>query len=201
MKLDVINRSKVKLPEMFLRLWIQCLENQMGKILIKRQNGYPKRKVKSLKGKVLSLVFLNQAQMLNLNLKFRNQKKVTDVLSFSGVSVHSIGEIVLCPDYIKKRAHLGFDWDLAYLILHAFLHLLGFEHESDEKKAHLMYSLQDEIFFKNIKKVEKKSQKIEKKNQRLKNKENIKEIKKKEIKKKKSKRRVKKRGKSQMKEK
>ena len=42
-------------------------------------------------------------------------------------------------------------WDphqeYCYMILHGLLHLLGYEHENDDKAAREMYGLQDDIFF------------------------------------------------------
>jgi ssRNA-specific RNase YbeY (16S rRNA maturation enzyme) len=33
-----------------------------------------------------------------------------------------------------------------YMLLHGFLHLLGYDHETSEKDAQKMFSLQDEAF-------------------------------------------------------
>ena len=139
------------MPEVFFSFWFDYISEQL-----KLFSSELKVKLKQ-EEKILSLVFLSEKNMLNLNLKFRNKKKVTDVLSFEGPSSQFFGEILLCPQFILKHRFQSFHKDCAYLILHAFLHLLGFDHEKSKKEEELMYSLQDKIFFEGIEKIEKKA--------------------------------------------
>jgi probable rRNA maturation factor len=104
---------------------------------------------KSLKNKTLTLVFLDVKEAQNLNRQFRGKNYATDVLSFSSMDPHSLGELLLCWPVLKKQAKehgLNQKLELTYMVLHGLLHLLGFDHEEDESRAAEMFELQDEIF-------------------------------------------------------
>lgn len=106
----------------------------------------------------LTIVFSSPAESARLNHQYRSKNKPTDVLSFSPIEPKSLGELVLCPEIILAQAkdHEWSDFnEYAYMILHGTLHLLGFDHEKDDKKARQMYRLQDRIFDDYLKKVKK----------------------------------------------
>ncbi|MDP1689160.1 MAG: rRNA maturation RNase YbeY [bacterium] len=79
-----------------------------------------------------SLYLVDNRTMRKLNRDYRKKDKVTNVLSFvppKGFIMPSnvpktLGEIYLAPDYIRIHNE-----DIVYLLIHGFLHLLGFEHE------------------------------------------------------------------------
>lgn len=88
----------------------------------------------------LSVVFVGEKKIRELNKHYRQKDKATDVLSFT-LDKHS-GEIFICPRYIRN--HL---WKYEYtktidvfrfLFIHALLHLKGMDHgstmENEEKK-------------------------------------------------------------------
>lgn len=95
----------------------------------------------------ISVVFVNEAEIRKINRKYRRNNKSTDVLSFnldSGYNKNGIiqGEIILCPDIIRKSARenkIGFSRELGFVLAHGVLHILGWRHG---KK---MYDLQDQI--------------------------------------------------------
>ena len=71
------------------------------------------------------------------------------MLSFQPIEPSSLGEIVLAVQKVHLQAEKNqhsFLNETGYLILHGILHLLGYEHESDPKKAEEMMSLQDDVF-------------------------------------------------------
>ncbi len=81
----------------------------------------------------LSIVLLGQARMRKLNKKYRGKNKVTDVLSFG----NELNEIVICLREVKKNAkkyNSTFKKELARVLIHAILHLLGYEHEKMREK-------------------------------------------------------------------
>ena len=87
--------------------------------------------------------------MKGLNKKYRKVDKVTDILSFESYEKNVLGELVFCPEFIEQQAKkhgLSFYEEFSYLILHGILHLLGYDHETDEKEAERMFSLQDKLF-------------------------------------------------------
>lgn len=86
--------------------------------------------------KQVSIYFAGVLTIKDLNLRYRNIDKATDVLSFPYDDITDyLGEIVICFDEIMKRADLEEDTienTLVYMIFHSFLHLLGFSHDSED---------------------------------------------------------------------
>ena len=89
------------------------------------------------KGKDLSVVFVGQTKMRQLNRAYRGKDKPTNVLAFPG-GKEALGEIVLCPSVIKKDAleyKISFQRAVSWMFVHGLLHLLGYNHKTskDEK--------------------------------------------------------------------
>jgi len=101
----------------------------------------------------LSIAYVDDAQIRELNRTYRGIDSPTDVLSFSqreGNPVGSdqtLGDIVVSLETAQKQAEkLGhsLDDEMDELLFHGFLHLLGYDHEvpgSDWRRAES--SLQD----------------------------------------------------------
>jgi probable rRNA maturation factor len=108
----------------------------------------------------VSLIFLDEPAITALNHQFMDQVGPTDVLSFpidnepeptgrvpdSGGSgpgepappeiPQLIGDIVICPAVAARNAlehECTFDDELALLVVHGVLHLLGWDHAADEE--------------------------------------------------------------------
>jgi probable rRNA maturation factor len=99
--------------------------------------------------KEITLVFVGTAEMKRLNKQYRGKSKPTDVLSFSPVVAESLGELVFCIPTIKQQAKdhkMTYREEFLYLLIHGVLHLLGYDHEINDKQAREMYRLQDCIF-------------------------------------------------------
>ena len=77
--------------------------------------------------------------MRDLNRRYRNRPRPTDVLSFpqeeSGVIGVHLGDIVICPAvadrHARQRRH-GYRLELGVLVIHGLLHLMGYDHEVDD---------------------------------------------------------------------
>jgi len=73
-------------------------------------------------------VFLVDSQtMRKLNRKYRKKDKSTNVLSFPsplGFPINTLGEVYLDPRYIEKHKE-----DMALMLVHGVLHILGYDHE------------------------------------------------------------------------
>ena len=115
----------------------------------------------------ISLAFVSKKEMQKLNKKFRGKNKPTDVLSFSNVPSESLGEIVICPEIVKENAsvfapptpkatdgHSKATADkkkykelvrreMMKVFVHGILHLLGYDHEKNEKDAEKMERKQE----------------------------------------------------------
>lgn len=98
--------------------------------------------------KELGVVLVDEKEMIALNHQFRGKNGPTDILSFEG-SDDNLGELVICRELVVKQAKendLHESEELAYLILHGVLHLLGYDHEAPGSDAEKMFAIQDKIF-------------------------------------------------------
>lgn len=140
MTLEFLNHTSSRIPQKYLSGFFSRVQREM-----KRRKKWPVR----LEGKSLQLVFLSRPHAKSLNKQFRGRDYATDVLSFDSMDPESLGELVLCPEVLKKQAGehgLSFRDELCYMTLHGFLHLLGYDHETSEKEAKKMFQLQDAVF-------------------------------------------------------
>ena len=83
---------------------------------------------------------MSPAKMQELNYRHRGKNKPTDVLSFPLGVKHDIlylGDIFINRIDAKKN--------LAFLVVHGFLHLMGYDHERSARDEKIMFALQDEI--------------------------------------------------------
>lgn len=95
------------------------------------------------------MVFVDPDEMQKMNQQYRGKDYATDVLSFETVEPMGLGELVICPQVVYEqstRTGLSKRDELAYMVLHGVLHLLGYEHEGSAAKAKRMMTLQDKIF-------------------------------------------------------
>ena len=72
--------------------------------------------------------------MRSLNRRYRRKDRSTDVLSFPGAG-RALGDIVISVPYAAREARrrgatTGAEIDR--LLLHGYLHLLGYDHETDD---------------------------------------------------------------------
>ena len=86
----------------------------------------------------LSILLCNDEMQKQLNHKWRNIDKSTNVLSFAQIAPFSeikglIGDISLAYETIKKESeelNISFEDHFIHLIVHGFLHILGYNHEN-----------------------------------------------------------------------
>jgi probable rRNA maturation factor len=93
----------------------------------------------------LSIALVCGARMRSINKKYRKKDKITDVLSFGFLKDNKLkgelGEIVICPEVVKKNAKnldLDYNKELARVLIHGVLHILGYDHEKAKKEAEEM---------------------------------------------------------------
>ena len=101
-----------------------------------------------------SLNIVKTAQIQELNQKYRNLNKSTDVLSFPSLENFDLpfpelelGDIIICLDKLKEQAieyNHSLEREAAFLFVHGFLHLIGHDHQT-KKQAAAMFDLQAKI--------------------------------------------------------
>jgi probable rRNA maturation factor len=91
----------------------------------------------------LSVALVGDREIAELNHQYRDKRAATDVLSFSLVEGdHAdhrgglLGDVVISLETARRQArerHRGLDEELARLLIHGVLHLLGHDHEEEEE--------------------------------------------------------------------
>lgn len=128
--------------------------------LLQRMLLFSAKKEKVPKEAEVSVTFVNNQEIQEINRNYRGKDTPTDVISFAlldpvegevdiiGENIPlMLGDIVISIEKAKKQAedyNHSFDRELSFLAIHGFLHLLGYDHmkDSDEKE---MFEKQDEI--------------------------------------------------------
>jgi probable rRNA maturation factor len=85
-------------------------------------------------GAELSILFTDDASIRALNARYRGKDAPTNVLSFPQVGAPLLGDIILASETVRNEAALAgkpLEAHMAHLIIHGFLHLLGYDHESE----------------------------------------------------------------------
>lgn len=121
---EINNRTKFKINQSLIKKNAECVI----RLLKKRIN--------------LSLAIVDPSEMRRLNRRYRNKDKVTDVLSFE-----ELNEIVICYQQAKKQAKIvghSIDEEMALLLVHGLLHLLGYDHQGKQENLK-MQRLADKI--------------------------------------------------------
>lgn len=112
----------------------------------------------------VSISFVTDEEIRELNKTYRDLDEKTDVLSFPMYTTEDthfvvdhedelimLGDIIISIDTARQQAtdygH-SFLRELGFLIIHGFLHLLGYDHETEQEEQE-MFSRQEEILTKN----------------------------------------------------
>ena len=109
---------------------------------ISEPKNYIKKKVRKIKrnkflkgnNKEFSLLLTSSKKMKNLNLKFKNKNKSTDVLSFPNndkfLNTGYLGDVAINFEIVDKRSkNTNFNYEFDRMWVHGYLHLLGFDHK------------------------------------------------------------------------
>lgn len=94
----------------------------------------------------LSIALVDVEEMTHLNEQYRGIEGPTDVLSFGcddpcasvGGEPITLGDVIIAPEVaVTQAAELGTtaEAELDLLLVHGILHLLGYDHESDDDAA------------------------------------------------------------------
>lgn len=98
----------------------------------------------------VSILLVDTDHIVELNATHMGKDGPTDVLSFPlenlapgdeppvpgpGHPPFAIGDVVICPRIVRERAEASavpFADEMALMVVHGLLHLLGYDHEADE---------------------------------------------------------------------
>ncbi|MFO7888003.1 MAG: rRNA maturation RNase YbeY [Eubacteriales bacterium] len=89
----------------------------------------------------ISISFVNNKEIKELNKKYRGKDYPTDVLSFplneevEGLII--LGDIIVSIEKVMQQSeeyNHSFERELTYLIIHGMFHLLGYDHLIEEDK-------------------------------------------------------------------
>ncbi|MBK5262739.1 MAG: rRNA maturation RNase YbeY [Peptostreptococcaceae bacterium] len=95
----------------------------------------------------ISVSFIGEEEMHDLNKLFRNVDHVTDVLSFPQYEnmeelpeegIICLGDVVICSEQALIQAdELGHspEREILYLFVHSMFHLMGYDHMDNEEKT------------------------------------------------------------------
>ncbi len=149
-------------------------EQQAHPIDVARWAGLARQvlEARGVKGETeVSLLFVDEAAMASLHEQFLGKSGPTDVLSFpiedepgpsgrspdfggSGPgttaeegSLTLLGDVVVCPEVAARNAlehGVSFEDEVALLVVHGLLHLLGMDHE-DDTEAERMEALEQQL--------------------------------------------------------
>lgn len=126
---------------------IEVLNRQRLKVIDKARAAELSRLVLQQIGRAearLTISFIRDPQMRQLNHAYRGLDKPTDVLSFAyheaedeiefAEEAEHLGDLVISVETAERYAQelgLTFERELEYLVIHGTLHLAGYDHETD----------------------------------------------------------------------
>ena len=120
MTIDVVNRQRSR--KLLAAPWVERVAEMLNVI------GKPESSV--------TVAFVSDKKIRQLNHQFRRIDKVTDVLSFPADSGGGeLGDIAISVETAARQAKvngLTLDGEIAQLMLHGLLHLSGYDHETDK---------------------------------------------------------------------
>lgn len=115
--------------------------------MVMREEGYPN-------DAEVTLLFVDESEMAWYNERFLDRHGATDVLSFPveelipGVVPDTdpqgpplmLGDVVIAPAYVRRQAEemgVTFEDEMALMVTHGILHLLGYDHTEDDEAARM----------------------------------------------------------------
>lgn len=123
--IEVVNRQR--------KLQVDC--ERWRTFVVKAMNVVPAL------GAGVTVAFVSDRAMRDLNRMWRHKSGTTDVLSFPAdqdqferLEGYRLGDVVISVEQAQRQAdenHLNLTLEISQLILHGLLHLCGYDHETD----------------------------------------------------------------------
>ena len=129
-------------------------EEKIDKSFVRKVVKHTLKKMEAEKSEV-NIIFVGLEEIHEINKTYRNVDRPTDIISFAledteDVTVYEervLGDIYICLDKVHEQAkeyvHTEIR-EMAFLIVHGLLHLLGYDHMIKEEEK-IMFGLQEEI--------------------------------------------------------
>ncbi|MGA7097136.1 MAG: rRNA maturation RNase YbeY [Acidimicrobiia bacterium] len=98
----------------------------------------------------VTLLLVDETEMAAYNSRFLDRTGPTDVLAFPVEELVPgivpdfdpqgppllVGDVIVAPAYVRAQAErfeVGFDDEMALMVTHGILHLLGYDHQTDDE--------------------------------------------------------------------
>jgi len=112
-------------------------------------------KKEKLNNKFLSITFIDDKYMKELNKTYRNKDKTTDILTFSFEEDDVLGDIYISLEQAKKNIGLNnlgvrkhsVHQEVTFLIVHGICHLLGYTHNKDKDQSEMEAKQQELLWY------------------------------------------------------
>lgn len=92
----------------------------------------------------LSVALVEKGEISELNEKYLGRSRPTDVLSFAMEEMEEetwlLGDVVICPEEVflrKEEYGVGEGRELAFVLIHGILHLMGYDDIEEEENARM----------------------------------------------------------------
>ncbi len=140
-----LNRTKKRLPQNTKQIVTACCEQVLSSEDFRADAE-------------ISVTFVTNEQIHEINREFRNIDRETDVLSFplgeNGVydlnpvtNRYMLGDIVISVEKAKQQAEEyghSISREIGWLTVHSMLHLLGYDHVDSEEDEKIMHKKEEE---------------------------------------------------------
>lgn len=99
-------------------------------------------RAEKVKQSLMSITLLNTRAMATLNREHLGHRGPTDVISFGFLAAEGtgvVGDIYICPAVARENAKAhgaSVRGELLRLVVHGVLHVLGYDHPTDERREH-----------------------------------------------------------------
>ena len=102
----------------------------------------------------LSIALIGDHEMRRLNSKYRKKNRTTDVLSFAvegypKAATGMLGDVVISVEQARRQAKehgTTLKSEMATLLIHGLLHLLGFDHQRSTRQAKVMFAMERKLY-------------------------------------------------------
>ncbi|RLA94020.1 MAG: rRNA maturation RNase YbeY [Deltaproteobacteria bacterium] len=103
-----------------------------------------------LKGRELSVLLVEDAEIRELNRRYLGRDRPTNVLAFpmEGPQSFPLGDVVISTETAEREARergVSLEEEMALLLAHGVLHLLGYDHERGGEEEALMRAKEEEL--------------------------------------------------------